>query len=116
NVDAPPVADASLPDGADTTLPERIELGAVSCGAAATRSFELPNRGPAPLMYSFSGLGRDVRIEPDEGIVAPGSAQTIVVTARVPALVAARTAFATTATMTSNARQGHVLSIPIAFH
>jgi len=53
-VDAPaPVADASLPDekvGADTTLPERLELGAVSCGKTATMRFELPNRGPAPLM------------------------------------------------------------------
>src|SRR4051812_11594649 len=57
-VDAPaPVGDASLPDGkvgADTTLPERLELGAVSCGTTATMSFELPNRGPASLMYSFT--------------------------------------------------------------
>lgn len=119
-VDAPaPIVDASLPDGevgADITFPERLELGAVGCGTAATISFELPNRGPALLRYSFTGLGRNVSILPEEGIVAPGSAQAIIVTARVPALIAARTAFATTATMTSNARQGHVLSIPITFH
>lgn len=119
-VDAPaPVVDASLPDGtvgADTTLPERLDLGAVGCGTTATMSFELPNRGPAPLMYSFTGLGRDVRFLPAEGIVAPGSAQAIMVTAHAPALVAARTAFEATATMTSNARQGRVLSIPITFH
>src|SRR5262245_53389065 len=88
-VDAPaPVVDASVPDGnvdADTTLPERLELGAVSCGTTATMSFELPNRGQAPLMYSFTGLGRDVRMQPSEGIVAPGSVQAITVTARVPA-------------------------------
>jgi hypothetical protein len=120
-VDAPaPVADASLPDGAvgaDTTLPERLELGAVGCGTKATTSFELPNRGPAPLTYLFSSLGgADVRIEPHEGIVAPGSAQTIIVTAGVPALSAVGMAFAITETMTSNARQGHILSIPITFH
>jgi len=116
-VDAPvPVADAPEGDvGADTTLPERLELGAVSCGTTATMSFELPNRGPAPLMYSFS-VGRDVDIEPHEGIVAPGAAQTIVVAARVSSRAAARTAFAATATMTSNARQGHALSIPVTFH
>ena len=118
-VDAPgPVVDASVPDGnvdADTTLPERLDLGAVGCGTTATMSFELPNRGPAPLMYLFSSVGGDVRMEPYEGVVAPGSVQTIMVTARVPALAAASTAFAATATMTSNARQGHVLSIPIAF-
>jgi hypothetical protein len=117
-VDAPSLADASLPDGsvgADTALPEGIELGAVSCGTTATMSFELPNRGPAPLMYSFSA-GRDVRIEPHVGTVAPGAAHTIVVAASVPALTAARMPFAVTATMTSNARQGHVLSIPITFH
>lgn len=119
-VDAPaPVPDAAVPDGtagADTTLPERLDLGAVSCGTTATMSFELPNRGPAPLMYSFTGLGRDVSIVPEAGTVAPGSAQAILVTARVPAQVAARTAFAATATMTSNARQGHVLAMPITFH
>lgn len=119
-VDTPaPFPDASVPDGnvgADTTLPDRLELGAVSCGTTATMSFELPNRGPGPLMYTFTGLGRDVSFQPTEGIVAPGAAQTIVVTARVAALVAARTPFAATATMTSNARQGHVLSIPITFH
>jgi hypothetical protein len=124
-VDAPaPVADASLPDGAvgaDTTLPERLELGAVSCGAKATTSFELPNRGPVPLTYMFttplsSPGGGDVRIKPDEGIVAPGSAQTIVVTAGVPAPSAVGTAFAVRATMSSNARQGHTLTIPITFH
>jgi len=51
-VDAPaPVVDAAVPDGntgADTTLPERLELGAVSCGTKATMSFELPNRGSEP--------------------------------------------------------------------
>ena len=117
-VDAPPpVVDAPLPDGrerADTTLPERLDLGAVGCGTTATMSFELPNRGPAPLRYSFTGQGR-ISIAPAEGIVAAGSAQTITITARVPALVAARTAFAATAIMTSNARQGHDLSIPITF-
>ena len=119
-VDAPaPVVDAAVPDGntgADTTLPERLELGAVSCGTKATMSFELPNRGSEPLRYSFTGLGPSVSILPDQGIVAPGATQAITVTARVPELVAARTAFAATATMTSNARQGHVLSIPITFH
>jgi hypothetical protein len=117
-VDAPaPVPDASVPGqtGADTTLPERLELGAVSCGTTATMSFELPNRGSFPLFYTFTGLGRDVSFVPSGGTVAPGAAQTITVTARVAALVAARTTFAATATMTSNARQGHVLSIPITF-
>lgn len=118
-VDAPPPIDDAPPPGgkidADTTLPERLELGAVGCGTTATMSFELPNRGRAPLTYSFTGLDRNVGIQPAEGVVAPGSAQAIMVTARVPALVAARTAFAATVTMTSNARQGHVLSIPITF-
>jgi HYDIN/CFA65/VesB-like, Ig-like domain len=118
-LDAPaPIPDASLPDeevGADTTLPEHLDLGAVSCGTTATTSFELPNRGPAPLTYSFSGLPRDASMSPSEGIVAPGAAQTIVVTARVSERAAARTAFAATIMMTSNARQGHVLSIPMTF-
>jgi hypothetical protein len=117
--DAPaPVVDASLPDGnvgADTTLPERIELGGVSCGATATMRFELPNRGPAPLVYSFSGLPQGVDLTPSEGTVAPGASQEITLRAHVLERVAAHTAFAVTAVMTSNARQGHALSIPITF-
>src|ERR1043166_1035025 len=68
-VDAPvQVADASVPDGtlaADTTVPERLDLGAVSCGTTATMSFELPNLGPAPLKFSFNAGGHDASIRPE---------------------------------------------------
>jgi hypothetical protein len=116
------LADAGTPDvdkpnpavepSASTALPGHLSLGAVDCGTTGTTTFELPNRGTAPLVYSFTS-SRQVDISPALGTVAPGASQTITVTAHVPATIAARTELTANATMTSNAREGHDLTVPI---
>ncbi|MCE9573311.1 MAG: hypothetical protein K8W52_09155 [Deltaproteobacteria bacterium] len=95
-------------------LPSTLDVGAVDCGGAAAITFELGNRGGAPLDYTLAALDERVSLDPASGTVAPGERRTVRVTVAMPAEVDAAVPFATDLTFTSNdASAPH--AVPLAF-